>query len=284
MNRKPHPAIRIVAGIVLAIPLALVVWQFRGPGKLPDLPRWQKEAKRMEAAANRKKADADARFVRMLLAENLEHRDFPFATVAEACSGKKVIPLDGRESHQRVKSAIEAALDRALKDLSAESSPVHSLRRINEASRHFEDALMETLNAAPDLTCEVPHNRRGESQRSGYPDLRITYRPTGEVFYLDPKLVDDGAWTSTLRTFYFTPRNETLKITDNAVHLLAGIGPAPDRNLLTPLQHHMVAKNMRQPDIGPHIRQLRTENKTGHKEQSKTAQFQHGRHSFPIRC
>ena len=82
----------------------------------------------------------------------------------------------------------------------------------------------ELLDAEPDLSCDVPHNRRAESQRSGYPDLQITYLPTGEVFYLDPKLVEDGSWTSTLRTFYFTPKEETLKINEDAVHLLVGIG------------------------------------------------------------
>ena len=45
----------------------------------------------------------------------------------------------------------------------------------------------------------------------------------GFVFYLDPKLVEQGSAESTFRTFYFEPKNETLKITDDAVHLLVGI-------------------------------------------------------------
>ena len=166
----------------------------------------------------------DATLVQNLLGENLDHRTFSFATVAEACSGKKVIPLTATDSHTRVQAAIESALSRAIEKLNAPDSPVRSLRRINEASRFFEDALHESLNAEPDLSCDVPPNRRGESQRSGYPDLRIVHEPSGEVFYLDPKLVEDGSWDSTLRTFYFEPKDETLKITDNAVHLLAGIG------------------------------------------------------------
>ena len=35
--------------------------------------------------------------------------------------------------------------------------------------------------------------------------------------------MEQDSWSSTLRTFYFAPRTETLKITDDAVHLLAGI-------------------------------------------------------------
>lgn len=166
----------------------------------------------------------DATLVQSLLGENLDHRSFSFATVAEACSGKRVIPLVATESHTRVQTAIQSALTRAIEKLNAPDSPVRSLRRINEASRFFEDALHESLNAEPDLSCDVPPNRRGEAQRSGYPDLRIVHEPSGEVFYLDPKLVEDGSWNSTLRTFYFEPKDETLKITDDAVHLLAGIG------------------------------------------------------------
>lgn len=166
---------------------------------------------------------SDAELVQQLLGENLDHRTFSFAMVAEACSGKKVIPLDDRESHRRVRAAVEAALSKAIETLNAADSPVRSQRRINEASRFFEDALHESLNAEPDLSCGVPPNRRGEAQRSGYPDLRIVHEPSGEVFYLDPKLVEDGSWDSTLRTFYFEPKDETLKITDDAVHLLAGI-------------------------------------------------------------
>lgn len=167
---------------------------------------------------------ADADLVRALLAENLGERTFSFAAVAEASSGKRVIPLDDRESHRRVVSAIEIALARAAIALSTVGSPVHDLRRINEASRFFEDALLESLNAEPDLTCGVPPNRRGQAQRSGYPDLRIVHQPSGDVFYLDPKLVEESSWESTLRTFYFEPKNETLKITEDAVHLLVGIG------------------------------------------------------------
>ncbi len=75
----------------------------------------------------------------------------------------------------------------------------------------------------PGLTCDVPPTRSGEHQRSGYPDLRIIDAESKLVFYLDPKLVEQGSAASTFRTFYFEPKNETLKITDDAVHLLVGI-------------------------------------------------------------
>jgi hypothetical protein len=166
---------------------------------------------------------SDAQLVRHLLDEKLGTREFSFATVAEACSGRKVIPLDNRASHRRVKQAVESALTTAITRFNSTDSPVRSLRRINEASRHFEDALRESLDAEPDLACAIPPNRRGEHQASGYPDLRIVHVPSGEVCYLDPKLLEENSADSSLRSFYFEPKDETLKITDDAVHLLAGI-------------------------------------------------------------
>jgi hypothetical protein len=165
----------------------------------------------------------DAALVGSLLGENLTERTFDFATVAEACSSKRVLPLSDEPAHARVLAAIEVALAETIRELNAEDSPVRKLRRINEASRFFEEGLMARLDAMPGLRCDTPPTRAGVHQRSGYPDLRITDEATGSVFYLDPKLVERGSENSTLRTFYFEPKNETLKITDDAVHLLAGI-------------------------------------------------------------
>lgn len=162
--------------------------------------------------------------IHSLLSENLGQRRFPFSEVAASTSGKRVIPLDRTDpAHQRVLTAIEQALSHAISTLNQADSPVRSLRRINEASRFFEDAILDHLDQQPGISCGIPPNRRGDDQRSGYPDLRIVDDPTGSIFYLDPKLVDRDSWSSTLRTFYFAPKTETLKITDDAVHLLVGI-------------------------------------------------------------
>lgn len=165
----------------------------------------------------------DTALVRSLLAENLSERTFSFATVAEACSGKKVLPLDDSPAHQRVTAALTQALTATLAELNAPDSPVRQLRRINEASKFFEDAIHRHLEAIPGLKCDVPPTRAGGHQRAGYPDLRIVDLESKLVFYLDPKLVEHGSAASTFRSFYFEPKNETLKITDDAVHLLVGI-------------------------------------------------------------
>lgn len=165
----------------------------------------------------------DAALVRSLLGEKLSERTFDFATIAQACSGKRVLPLTDEPAQLRVTAAIERALAETISELNREDSPVRKLRRINEASKFFEDGLLARLNATPGMSCEVPPTRAGVHQRSGYPDLRITDKASGAVFYLDPKLVEEGSAADTLRTFYFEPKDETLKITDDAVHLLVGI-------------------------------------------------------------
>lgn len=170
-----------------------------------------------------KPPQGDAALVRALLGENLSDRTFSFATVAEACSGKKVLPLDDSAAHQRVTAALGKALDASLAELNRADSPVRQLRRINEASRLFEDAILRHLQEIPGIHCDIPPTRSGVHQRAGYPDLRITDTESDSVFYLDPKLVAAGSEASSFRSFYFEPKNETLKITDDAVHLLVGI-------------------------------------------------------------
>jgi hypothetical protein len=166
---------------------------------------------------------ADAALVRSLLAENLVNRQFDFATVAEACSGKRVLPLDDSPAHRRALAVIESALSATIRDLNGAGSPVRKLRRINEASRFFEDGLQSRLHAMDGFSCDTPPARNGTRQRSGYPDLRLLDEISGTVFYIDPKVIEQNSLNSTLRSFYFEPKNETLKITDDAVHLLIGI-------------------------------------------------------------
>jgi hypothetical protein len=177
----------------------------------------------------------------LLLEEKLEQRTFAFSDVVRASSGKNVIALDpANAAHQRITRAVEAALQKALPLLSQADSPIRKLRRINEASRYFEDALIATINATPGLRCESPPTRNGATQRSGYPDLRITDIATGTIAYLDPKLLEATSLHSTLRTFYYEPKHETLKINDNAIHLLCGIEHDGKEGVWTFTRFHLI--------------------------------------------
>lgn len=165
----------------------------------------------------------DAALIRALLAQDLPGRSFAFSDVVAAVAGKRVNPLGTSAVHAAAASAIMTALDAACAESSFPAAPVQSARRINDASRFFEDSLREKLNAVPGFRCEIPLARTGKRQRAGYPDLQITHLPTGAVFYLDPKLISRGSETGTLRTFYFEPKKTTLKIHHDAVHLIASI-------------------------------------------------------------
>jgi len=178
-----------------------------------------------ETEKNTPPADCDdTRLVQTLLAKDLGSRRFDFATIVRANSGKQVIPLDrDNDVHIRMLKHIKTTLAETIREQNREDAPVRQLRRINEASRFFEDSLMEKLNTIDGLTCTPAPTVEGNFQRSGYPDLRLLDEASGTVFYVDPKLMQQGSETSTFRTFYFEPKTHTLKITDDAVHLILGI-------------------------------------------------------------
>jgi hypothetical protein len=147
--------------------------------------------------------------IRHLLDQDLGTRKFSFPDVVMASSGKKVIPSDSTNLvHQLILDSISKGANEAIAALSAIDSPVRKLRRINEASRFFEDWLRQSINKHPSLVCSVPKNTQGKEQRSGYPDLLITYTATDGATtraYLDPKLFEKKSQASSFRTFYFEP-------------------------------------------------------------------------------
>lgn len=223
MSRPPTP-VRIAAIAVLCALGGLLVWNFTRPPQTPQSRRLVESERKLRSLAGKEKQRADAGLVRQLIEEDLGNRRFSFPTVVLAAADRTVIPLDREKpSHARVVAAIGKALDEAIPELSRPDSPVRQLRRINEASRYFEEALLTKIDAVAGMACSVPTTREGEHQRSGYPDLRIVDEESGEVFYLDPKLVEAGSWDSSFRSFYFEPKQSTLKINDHAVHLLVGI-------------------------------------------------------------
>lgn len=170
------------------------------------------------------KADAVQRLIPWILDEGESLRSIRFADVIAATSGKRVIPIDrANADDQRVLAAIGAALDAVLVAMNAPESPTRDAKRVNEMSSHFETALRAQLKAQPGLACDFPRTAAGRLQRSGYPDLRLADTATGRVFYIDPKLFAKGSRGSSLRTFYFEPKRETNKVTEDARHLIAGI-------------------------------------------------------------
>ena len=172
------------------------------------------------------KKDTTQELVQHLLNQDLGIRKFPFTDVVHAASGKKVLPFDSdNQAHAIVLKAIFEAADKAITKLNSSDSPIKELRRINEASRFFEDELIVSISSYPQIETSIPKNNQGREQRTGYPDILITHiAKNGEKtnFYLDPKLYEKKSRASSLRTFYYEPRTRTNKIKHDAIHLLIG--------------------------------------------------------------
>jgi hypothetical protein len=170
------------------------------------------------------KTDAVDKLIPWLLDESAALKGIRFADVIAATSGRRVIPVDRADKDdQRILAAIGTALDAVLEELNAPTSKTRTARRVNEMSSHFENAIQARLNTTPGYTCDFPRTAAGHIQRSGYPDLVLHDKATGRAYYLDPKLFAAGSKTSSLRTFYFEPKRETNKVTEDARHLIVGI-------------------------------------------------------------
>lgn len=151
-------------------------------------------------------------------------RDVPFARLVEISTDRQVLPMDPEDAvDTEILGGIEEALGRVLERFNAPDSVTHRAPRINEVSAYFETALIEEIDRLPELECTYPRTAEGNLQRAGYPDLMIRHAESGRIVYFDPKLVQQGALGSDLRTFYFTPSVQTRKVLHDASHLLVGI-------------------------------------------------------------
>ena len=146
-----------------------------------------------------------------------------FADVVKAATGKQVFPLHATNSvDAELLAKIGRALDAVLLKMNTPENAAQQKRRINEMSALFETAMKEALNAVEGFDCDFPRLASGAHQRSGYPDLRLVDTKSGRILYLDPKLFERGSRASTLRTFYYEPKQPTNKILDDAHHLVVG--------------------------------------------------------------
>lgn len=167
---------------------------------------------------------ADLQSVIQKVLQDSTSEDVPFRSVIESVTGKQVLQVDPENEVDRsIVKATTRAIRESIAEMNADSSPARRESRINEVSRHFEDALQRIIHEMEGFSCETPKTQEGKSQSSGYPDLKIVHLASGRVAYLDPKLLNSGSVRSSLRTFYYTPRTNTSKVTEDAHHLLIGI-------------------------------------------------------------
>lgn len=174
--------------------------------------------------SNQDDATDVAEFVDFLLEDTERFESVAFREVVRAVSNCEVLSVDQTAVvDSAMVKVIETALNRIFDRLALSENSIHAVGRVNEISRHVEDALLDELNAVDGYTCSIPLNATGKLQRSGYPDLRLVHEASGRVFYLDPKVYKAGSEQSSFRTFYFEPQRETNKILESASHLIVGI-------------------------------------------------------------
>ena len=176
------------------------------------------------AASAEEKPPVVRQLIPWLLDEDAALKGILFSDVISATSGKRVLPVDRKDADTaRILKSIGTVLDETLAEMNRADSPAKKQRRVNEMSKFFEDAIAARLNKIAGFECGFPKTAVGRTQRSGYPDIRLTDKTTGRILYLDPKLYAKGSRHSSLRTFYFTPKRETNKVNDDAHHLIVGI-------------------------------------------------------------
>ena len=186
-----------------------------------------------QGTANRSGDDVDLdALITWLIDHDQELRQIPFSKVILATSGRKILPVDRSDAATaEFLGKLDRGIGTALEKLRSPSHAVHSAKRINEASAHFERELLASLGNVDGFRCEYPKTAEGKTQRSGYPDLKLVDSRTGRIAYLDPKLFASDSRNSSLRTFYFTPKRETNKVLEDAHHILIGFpheGKGPD--------------------------------------------------------
>ena len=159
-----------------------------------------------------------------LIKQSSELSSVSFTQLLQLTAGKRVIPIEPESlTDKTILERLGKALDRSLEEHNKITSPVRKLRRINEASRLFENSIATNLNQLAEFKCEIPKNESGKLQRTGYPDLIITHLPSGRIFYLDPKLFESSGRKSSLRSFYYQPSSHGGKVHFDGHHLLVGI-------------------------------------------------------------
>ncbi len=190
--------------------IAMTAWAITLPGFAEDQP---------EIAEDRSKA------VLRVMSDSQTLEGVPFRDVVYAATGCKVFSIDLQKDEIWL-GELGLVLDQVLKNLNDSSHAVQAGGRINEASRFIENELLTQLDTVPGLKGSIPKTVSQTQQRSGYPDLRLQLED-GRVVYLDPKLHSTESRTSSFRTFYFEPKRETFKITEDAIHLLVAVSHSP---------------------------------------------------------
>ena len=120
----------------------------------------------------------------------------------------------------RDREEIKSWLDGNLNELS-NLIEMDYVGRPNELGNYLERVLMSRLDESLHFSVDMPRTEQGHKQAVGYPDGIIIDELRNVVAYFDVNIFQEKTRTSTLRSFYYQPTNQS-KISHDAPHFLVG--------------------------------------------------------------
>jgi antitoxin component of RelBE/YafQ-DinJ toxin-antitoxin module len=146
-------------------------------------------------------------------------KDIPLKIVLEAISGNKVIPFETENKlHQNLLEKLKEAAQLACHNINTAGGIISG--RVNEVGNKVELPIKEALRQVGFNDADVPVNKKGIKQSSGYPDLGFTF---GDLYvYIECKTYNKKTVGTTQRSFYLSP-TEGFKVTKDAIHIVISL-------------------------------------------------------------
>lgn len=146
--------------------------------------------------------------------------EVPLHQVIEFIFGKMVLKINTKcPKDEELVGDILKALDHARYVI--DGNPIQSARP-NEVGNLIEGPIRNALGDLHGYTAEIPRNRIGKKQSSGYPDILLTDK-YGRFTYVECKSANALRKKLGMRTFYLSQPEDikTAKVNEDARHLVA---------------------------------------------------------------
>jgi hypothetical protein len=146
-------------------------------------------------------------------------KNIPLKLVLEAISDKKVIQFDKSDPrHQKLLKKLAEASQNACRNINNAGGIISA--RVNEVGNKVEFPIKEALRQVGFKDADVPVNKKGIKQSTGYPDIGFTF---GDLYiYVECKSYNQKNIATTQRSFYLSP-TEGFKVTRDAVHVVISL-------------------------------------------------------------
>lgn len=146
-------------------------------------------------------------------------KHIPLKLVLESISGKKVIPFDkDNPQHKKLLEKLKEATKLACQNINNAGGILSA--RVNEVGNKVELPIKEALRQVGFTDADVPVNKKGVKQSSGYPDIGFSFDDLN--VYIECKTYNLNNIATTQRSFYLSP-TEGFKVTKDAIHLFISL-------------------------------------------------------------